>query len=542
MKITASLNSAGDGIALSDSSGGSGNLIVSDGDSNKTATALGLAGSFDTTVQSDEGSNLQHRWINENSLLSKYNGGKGVTPGSFKITNSSGAVTTVDLSKGTYNTLGDVIAAINDAKAGVTATVNANGNGLLLTDTARGKGKLTVSNVSGTTATDLHIAGTASDPTGTILDGSFEKTIAINAADTLQTVQNKIQQLGFGVGASIINDGTAGSPYRLSLTAINSGKAGRVMIDAGTTSLKTHDLVQAQDAAMFLGGTGSAQPLLITSSTDQVTNVIPGVTINLTGVSKSPVSLNVARDPTGVATQLGTFVSDFNALVDQINSLTSFNTATNTAGLLLGDPTLLQVQAQMYGVINAVVNGAGKYKVLADIGVTVTDGAKLSFNKDAFTAAAAADPTAVSNLFTQTTTGLGTVLANSMTVLTDPVTGLLTQQGKTIDSENQQFQDQVNNLNQIIAQKQQLYQEQFANMETTLSTLQGQSSFLSSIAGTTTSGTTTSSGGVSSAGTSSTTAASPPASTPPATTSPISSSSSSPSPTPTASSSTPAAE
>ena len=514
--VQASLNSAGDGIQIRDTSGGAGNLVIADGDANKTATALGLAGSFDATTPGAVGANLQLQWVNENSHLSTYNGGKGVTPGAFKITNSNGITATVDLSKGTYNTLGDVIAAVNDTKIGVTASINANGNGLLLTDTTTGKNKLTVDNVNGTTATDLNIAGASADPAGKTIDGTFEKTISVNAADTLQTVQNKIQQLGFGVGAGIVNDGSGGSAYRLSLTAINSGTAGRVVFDAGATALRTHDLVKAQDAAVFLGGAGADQPLLISSSTNQLTNVIPGVTVQLTGVSDQPVTLNVARDPGSVSKQLDTFVTNFNTLIDTVTKLTGFDTSTNTAGLLLGDPTISGMQDQMYSVLNAVVTGAGRYKMLSDLGVTVTDGAKLKFDKDKFSSAYAADPTAVGNLFSQAKTGLGAVLTNSMNQLVDPVNGTLTIEGKTLDQESADFQSRIGDINTLLQDKQNLYEQQFANMEKVLSQLQGQQSSLGSLSAAASSAAspTASSGSSSSGGSALTASSSSPTPTP----------------------------
>src|SRR5207247_1416521 len=101
---------------------------------------------------------------------------KGVTPGKFTITDSSGKIATVDLTSGKATRLSDVIANINSRGIGVTASINAQGNGLLLTDTAGGAGKLTVENKTSTTATDLNIAGTA---TSTTIDGSFEKTIDV---------------------------------------------------------------------------------------------------------------------------------------------------------------------------------------------------------------------------------------------------------------------------------------------------------------------------------------------------------------------------
>ncbi|MGA8709534.1 MAG: flagellar cap protein FliD N-terminal domain-containing protein, partial [Steroidobacteraceae bacterium] len=286
--VTASLKSAGNGIQLQDNTGGSGNLVIADANGGNTAEALGLAGTYNTDTTTVNGGDLHLQFVSQNTLLSSYNGGQGVGNGSFTITNSAGVSATVTVSQGTFNTIGDVMSAINAKNIGVTASINANGNGILLTDNANGAGHLTVTSVTGTTASDLNIAGTA---TGNTIDGAMEKTIAVTSSDTLTTLQAKIQALGFGVSASIINDGSSQTPYRLSLTAVNSGTAGSVIIDGGTTGLQMRNLVQAQNAAVFVGGTGSAQPLLVTSSSNQITNVIPGVTLSLQSASASPVTL-----------------------------------------------------------------------------------------------------------------------------------------------------------------------------------------------------------------------------------------------------------
>jgi flagellar hook-associated protein 2 len=476
-KVQASLNAAGTGLKIVDTSGGTGNLVIGDV-SSTSASALGIAGTFDNTVSAVNGANLQRQYVSENTLLSSYNGGNGVTPGQFQIVNSTGATATVDLGTGTFNTIGDVISIINAKKIGVTASINANGNGLLLTDTAGGAQKLTVKDLGGTAAADLNIAGVA---TATTIDGAEEKSISVSATDTLTTLQTKINQAGFGVVANIINDGSATSPFRLSLTSVNSGQAGRVLIDGGTTNLNVTHLVDAQDAAVFIGGDGSNQPLLISSNKNQITNVIKGVTINLVGASSSPVTLSVAQSSDNIVTQLASFTTDFNSLIDKISTDTQFNTTTNQGAILLGDGTTQQIQSSLYNMVNTEVSGAGKYHDLADIGITITDGAKLTFDTNTFLSAFGTDPTAVQNLFSQTTTGLGNVINNSMTALTDPVNGIVTLQNNSLATRVTQFQTRMTELNAILANKRTQLETEFANMETTLATLQSQGSLLSTL-------------------------------------------------------------
>jgi flagellar hook-associated protein 2 len=358
---------------------------------------------------------------------------------------------------------------------------------------------MSVTDVTGTSAADLNIAGTA---TTNSIDGALKESIQVNAGDTLATVQSKLQALGFGVAANIINDGSSQSPYRLSVTALNSGTAGSVIIDGGTTGLNFSNLVQAQNAAVFVGGTGSSQPLLVTSNTNQVTNIIPGVTLSLLSASSAPVTLSITRDGSAIAKQLQTFTDTFNGLVDSLNTYTEFNSTTNQGGLLLGDPTTQNIETQMYAVFQGVVSTAGQYRTLGDIGMTLTDGAKITFNADTFNSAFAANPDAVSTLFSQTTTGLGSIIDQSMNTLIDPVSGAITIENQTLANENTDFQTQITQLNSILAQKKQNLTDQFNNMESVLAGLQSQQAALSSLTGSTVKASSTSSVG-SSAGSSS---------------------------------------
>jgi flagellar hook-associated protein 2 len=416
--VKAAVKDYGNGIQITDASGGAGDLVIEDVTAG-TATNLGLNGTFSNTTPTAVGKNLQRQWVNENTLLSSLNGGKGVTPGKLKVTSSTGGVATIDMSLAGYTSLGQVIKAINDKTGaiGVTASLNDNGDGLLLTDTAAGANKLKVEDQTGTLAGDLNIRGQA---TGTTLDGSYEKTITITATDTLTEVTKKLTDAKAGVNAAVINDGSGASPYRLSITAQNSGLNGRVVFDSGTTNLGARTLVSAQDAAVLVGGSDGAAPLLVTGSSNSLSGVLPGVNIELHGVSDNPVQLNVTRTADDLVETVQTYVDGFNEVVDGLAELTKYDAQTNTRGLLMGDGTSQQVEQALYEGLAQVVNGTGKYRVLADVGITIGDGSMLEFDEDKFREAFADDPTAVQNLFaavdriTETKTTTGGILANGV--------------------------------------------------------------------------------------------------------------------------------
>ena len=401
VKLTASLKSSGNGIQITDASGGTGNITIADSGGGTSAEQLGINGTFTPAQATVQGADLKKQWVTNSTPLSSLNGGKGIDKTQFTVTNSAGASTTVDLSGANINTVGDLLYQINSKNlAGVTASINAAGNGIQLTDTAGGASQLSVQDVNGTAASDLNISGSATNQT---INGAYEKSITVTANDTLSTVVKEINDLNFGVNATIINDGSSTAPYRLSLTADNSGSAGAVTVDTSSTNLNTQTLVAAQDAAVFVGSSTSQQPLLVTSSTNQITNVIQGVTLDLAGVSKDPVQLNVSQDTTGIAKSLSDFVTTFNSVTSQISASSTYNTSTNTAGLLLGDPVAASITTALYQSLNTVV-GAGNVRVLAQLGITVGETGQLTFDQDTFNSEIASDPDGVEALFNATST------------------------------------------------------------------------------------------------------------------------------------------
>ena len=483
--LKASLKDSGNGIQITDTTGGSGDITIADG-SSTTAAELGIAGTFTTATSTIKGANLQRQWVGENTLLSTYNGGRGVGAGAFTISNSLGGTATITVAS-TDTTIGDVLKKINSAGVGVTASINDNGDGILLTDTSGGGASMVVADTTSQTVANLNIKGTA---TANAINGSFEKTFTVNGTDTLDTFIASVNNAAFAVSASTINDGSGAAGNRLSLTSRFSGRAGRFVFDAGDTRLGTSNLVKAQDAAVFFGGSDSQKPVLISSSTNQLTNVVRGLTINLNGVSAAPVTVSVTDSNSNVLDQVNTFVTGFNGIIDKINTLTAYNSDATKQGILLGDPTVEGIQSTLYNALQSVISGTGNIRVLADIGLTLDDSAKLKLDETKFQQAYASDPENFKKFFSQlqaasgTTSaqkGMGTIIQDAINKLIDPANGVLTTTSTTLDNRTKSFQDRIAQLNDLLAAKKTRMQTQFANLEGVLAQMQTQQQALTSL-------------------------------------------------------------
>ena len=204
--VTASINSSRNGIAITDNTAGGGNLTIADSGATTTATDLGIA--VDDAVSSINGSSLNRQKVSEATLLSSFNGGKGVALGDFTITDAAGSVGVVDLNTlgSEAETIGDVIDRINALDINVLASINDTGDGLLLTDTSSsGEGVLTVAELAnGTSAADLNLLGASTTTNGSdqqIIDGTTSYAIDLTDLDAQQDAGDlSLASLGVNLG------------------------------------------------------------------------------------------------------------------------------------------------------------------------------------------------------------------------------------------------------------------------------------------------------------------------------------------------------
>lgn len=406
VKVRVEQNPEGNGLRLVDTSGGSGTLGVT----NVSGTAADDLGILQAVAASAiNGTDLDTQWLAESTLLSTLNGGQGVTAGKIRIADAHGMQFDVDLSQAGDTTLARVVLDINGAAtaaaSGVRARINDTGDGLLLTDTAGGAPTttLTVTELNGgRTARDLNIAGAAPGADPTRIDGSFEVAIAIAANAKLQDVANAINAKAIGVTASILNDGSGATPYRLVLTGSRAGEGARFTADSAIGGLTFSTSIRGQDAVLISGGSGTGgEPAVISSAGNTVTGILPGVTLTLRGTSASPVTVTVTRDDAAITAMAQSFVDAYNEVVKKIRENASFHPDTFAKGPLFSEAAILRTRRDLSRLALAPVPGiqVSDLNALDDVGIRSGAEGTLTFDSGKFSAALASSFDQVRDLF-----------------------------------------------------------------------------------------------------------------------------------------------
>lgn len=510
--VTASLNSAGNGLRITDASVGGNDFRIVDF-IGSAAQSLGIdtAGEADGVVESG---NLQTRYVSGATLLENLNAGRGVGVGQFRITDSTGATSVVDVTS-SVRTVDDLVTLINSRPTNIVARVNDNGDGVLLEDTSNGGQAIRVENVSGTVATALRIEGTSegSGLSDNRLDGSYETVVEFDSTDTLDEIVQKINDIGTDVLASVVNDGSTGTPYRLAFNSRVSGAIGRLTIDTGGLDLSLTSLTRGEDAVVFYGSADPAQALLLTSDTNTLDNVLAGVSIDLASASSENVELVVSRDTASIETGIKSFIDAFNAVLTRIDKYDAYDADTNVRGPLLGDATVQGVRSNLLRIVQGrPFNVSGRYDNLVQVGVTVGEGGNLKFDAARFRQAFETDPAAVEALFADfeqapndpeeilnedgdvvATTprtepeylklGVAELIKNLSEALSNSVDGVVTRRSKTIDSQIDLQKDRIATFDVQLERKRARLQAQFIAMERAIGALQQQQGALGSLQG-----------------------------------------------------------
>jgi flagellar hook-associated protein 2 len=236
---------------------------------------------------------------------------------------------------------------------------------------------------------------TASDPiTQGVLSirvGSREEAaVTIDASNaTASGLVSAINSQAKDVTATLVKDQSSGQ-FRVLVSSKYTGTSNTISITnnlaasgGGATRPEfTGTLVQSAGNASISIGAGAGA---ITSEyeTNQVDDLVEGVTLNLLKADASKtVTVSVGADNEGVVDTVGNFVKEFNGIIQYISEQSAFIVQSQSAGPLLGNRSVSEIQSQLRSVVLQSVPGlSNTINRLSRVGVGVTEAGTLTFDQ-----------------------------------------------------------------------------------------------------------------------------------------------------------------
>jgi flagellar hook-associated protein 2 len=319
---------------------------------------------------------------------------------------------------------------------------------------------------------------------------SFNLTIGASD-DTLSGIANAINSAannpgitatviqGTDGGHLLLSSSLTGAVNTLSVTETDGGDGlAALTYGTGNTAHYTQNAA-ASDASFSIAG------VPYTSSSNDVSDAISGVTLNLLGVTgtdtgtgspvPSSVNVTVGSDTSTVETNIQSFVTAYNTLQTALSGLGSYDSTTGTAGQLLGNPVLTGIESQIQNALYSQV-GASNYNTLASIGITTNSDGSLSVNSATLESALSTNFAAVSQLFSSTN-GVATQLNSQITSALGS-NGSITDYATTLTQQNTALQNQTTTLDNQMSALSATLTQQYASLNTLLSSLQSTSAYL----------------------------------------------------------------
>lgn len=272
--------------------------------------------------------------------------------------------------------------------------------------------------------------------------------------------------------ANAVNVGSGQSQLLVSAAATGSGSL--TITDAGGAAFFTHVTATAGSNASLTLGSG----ITASSTTNTFTNLLNGLTVTLGAgtAAGQAVTVSVTDDGTSRANAVNTFVGSINSLLSSIQSQTAYGTvgsngAVSGGGILAGNLDLQGVTTKLTNTIFPP-NGTS----MASLGLDVDRTGALTFNQSKFSAAYQADPTGTQKAIMDWVTRVRTVSDGASL----PTTGTISQSIQGINKQITQENSSIADWDTRLHLKQQQLQAMYTNLETQLSKMQAQQSWLSS--------------------------------------------------------------
>ncbi|MCD4688695.1 MAG: flagellar filament capping protein FliD [Desulfuromonadaceae bacterium] len=379
------------------------------------------------------------------------------------------------------NSLEGLMASINEADAGVTASIINDGTDtpyrLVLTgaDIATGfslssdlpsyNGDVTSLTVGG--YTDQYAkqfgSGTLSLSTGHDITLGGES----NSLDDIRTAINA-ETGTTGVSATVEDDGNGG--FRLELvggsitsTALTGGTGFEApSVTTTQTAKQAHIIVDGID---------------IYSDSNTLDEAIPGVTLDLTKAEADTVtSLNIQLDEDAIKNQIKSFVSGYNEIISFVTSQSK--TEGSDAGILSGDSGVNSIKRRLQNLMTTPITGS--ISSMSQLGLQTQRDGSLKIDDAILTEAIQDDLSGVTSLLAgdDSTEGIASRFKSYLDNITDDVDGLFAGRKEGIKNTVKRIDTSIERMETRLEKREVTLTNQFNVLEQLVSVMNSQSDYL----------------------------------------------------------------
>jgi flagellar hook-associated protein 2 len=325
--------------------------------------------------------------------------------------------------------------------------------------------------------------------------------IGIDAGDSLKDISSKINEAEAGVKASIVDNrlvletSETGEVNALDPADTSSISAqGTILKDLGIlgedvdgNKIIANEAQKATNAEIDINGISG-----ITSATNTFSDTVEDVTFNInpdalasneTGTAFAAVSITKDTDKAVNAVQ--GFVDQYNSVMNFVDGKTDYDEEQEKAQILQGDSTAMRLQMKLRTMVTSKVKDSGELKTLSSVGIEIDRDGVMSFDSAKFKEAFNETPDEVSDIFrassdTDGFDGMAQRMDGYLDQLMQTNSGLIPRRLDFFDNRISSLNEDIEDVERKVELTRDRYVEQFAAMESAISDMNQQMSWMQS--------------------------------------------------------------
>ena len=344
---------------------------------------------------------------------------------------------------------------------GASASANASTGTNSINVTAIAKEQRSISGGFDSTSTTINGGGTT---TIDITVGGATQSLSVEGA-TLESVRNAINNADLGIKAEILDTGAESDNFRLQLVG-ESGADKSFTVSTDASGLSFSNLQAASNASLTVNG------VEFTRSSNTISDVIQGVTLNLNSTTDGTATLAVNRDTTAAKEKIVAFVALYNEAQLEFKKLTD----SETDGPLRGDTIFRSMLRNLNSIVLYQSSTPGdEIDSVSSMGISVDKTGQLLFDDTELDEALSNNFEDVIRIFSADTNDQSRFsdedagIAGDIKTLIENATasdGYLFTAEQALESRTSEYNEELEELNERMAVVEERYNRQFLAMQT----------------------------------------------------------------------------
>lgn len=314
----------------------------------------------------------------------------------------------------------------------------------------------------------------------TAIDTAMADAVAAGTLDSSATASASTIKETSGTARLSLRSGASGYQGRLGFTGAVFDQLGisNNALASGTTggqvtAVGTGETDSELNSKFVLDG------LTLYRNSNQVSDALEGLTINLQQSSPSLEEFTVEPDSESVKENIKAFIENYNTTIDFIRQKAQVDGETGIRGDFAGDSAFSSLR---FGLRNDAARGIagqldGQPAALTDLGIEIGDDGTLTLaDEEALISAVAQDPGAVQNVFAAEDGVATKMLARLDGYLGSD--GLIDGREEGINERVKRLDTRIGDWEERLSRRENVLRAQFAKLQETVTLVQGQQQFL----------------------------------------------------------------